>query len=291
VPDFIVPERHGAITGIVFQDEQSKGVWDRDMKPIPGVEVMLDDRERTITSANGSYRFPGVARGKHRIAVVYRSPDPFFFTTASDLEVDESATVNFGIGHTLSGLMGRVINDAGHGVTGITVLILNRGSKWSTVTEADGSFFVSSLIAGDYDVRLDEDSLPVGYSTETLVEPQQVTVGAASPGNAVFTVRAFRSISGQVFSYDSKAGLYIPVAHAQVVLREVGFNAVTDLTGHYLFRDLAAGTYTVSVSNEAKISTHTLRLGAEPVGMTNVDFYIRSPRPPVPAPIVPGVRP
>jgi hypothetical protein len=284
-PDYIVPERHETITGIVFRDEQSKGVWDRDMKPIPGVEVMLDDRERTITSANGSYRFPGVTRGKHRIAVLYRSPDPFFFTTASDLEVDEGATVNFGIGHTLSGLMGRVMNDAGHGLAGITVLIMSRGSKWSKVTDANGSFFASSLIAGDYDVRLDEDSLPVGYSTKALVESQQLTVGAASPGNAAFTVRAFRTISGRVFSYDSTAGRYIPVAHAQVVRRELGLDAVTDVTGEYLFRDLAAGTYTVSVSNEAQTSTHTLRLGADPVGLTNVDFQIRSPalryRPPL----------
>lgn len=291
VPSFIVPERHGTITGIIFRDDQSKGVWDRDMKPIPGVEVILDDLERTITSANGSYRFPGVTRGKHRIVVVYRSPNPFFFTTASDLEVDEDATVNFGIGHTLSGLMGRVMNDAGHGIGGITVLITSRGSKWSTATDADGSFFTSSLIAGDYDVRLDEDSLPVGYSTEALVEPQQVTVGAASPGNAVFTVRAFRSISGRVFSYDSKAGRYIPVAHTQVVLRELGLSALTDVTGQYLFRNLVAGTYTVSVSNEAQTSTHMLRLGAEPVGLTNVDFQIRSLGIPILDTIGPPVRP
>jgi hypothetical protein len=185
VPDYFAPERHGTVTGIVFQDEQSKGVWDRDMKPIPKVEVVLDDRQRTITSPDGSYRFDGVTRGKHRIAAVYRSPDPFFFTTASELEVDEDATVNFGIGHTLSGLMGRVMDDAGRGASGITLLMTSRGSKWSTATDAGRSFLVSSLIAGDYDVRLDEDSLPAGYSTQGLIEPQQVTVAAASPGNAV----------------------------------------------------------------------------------------------------------
>jgi Carboxypeptidase regulatory-like domain len=231
-----------------------------------------------------------VTRGKHRIAVVYRSPDPFFFTTASDLEVDESATVNFGIGHTLSSLIGQVMNDAGQGLGGITVLVRSRGSKWSTSTEAEGSFLLSSLIAGDYDVRLDEDSLPVGYSTEALAEAHQVTVGSASPGNAVFTVRAFRSISGQVSSYDSKAGQYIPVAHAQVVLRELGLNAVADETGRYLFRDLAPGTYSISVPNDAQTSTHMLRLGVEPAALTNVDFQIRTPGPPSSAPIVPPVR-
>ena len=205
---------------------------------------------------------------------MYRSQDPFFFTTASDLEVDENATVNFGIGYSLSGLMGQVMNDAGQGVAGITVLIRSRGLKWSAATEADGSFFVSSLVAGDYDVQLDEDSLPAGYSTEAFVEPQQVTVGASTPGHAAFTVRAFRSISGRVLSYDSKAGQYVPVIGAQVILREPGLTTVTDATGRYLFRDLAAGSYTVSVQNEAQTSTHTVRLSAQPVDLINVDFQI-----------------
>jgi hypothetical protein len=91
-----------------------------------------------------------------------------------------------------------------------------------------------------------------------------------------FTVRAFRSISGRVLSYDLIAGRYIPVANVQVVERELSLVAVTDVTGRYLFRNLAAGTYIISVSNEAQTSTHTLRLGAEPVDLTNMDFRINS---------------
>jgi hypothetical protein len=292
VPNFIAPERHGAIAGIIFRDDQAKGVWERDMRPMPGVEVMLDDRRHTITGADGSYRFPSVPRGRHRIAVMYRSHDPFFFTTASDLEVDQDATVNFGIGYLLSGLMGQVMNDAGQGVAGITVLVQSRGLKWSTATEADGGFLVSSLIAGDYDAQLDEDSLPAGYSTETLVEPLQITVGASTPGHATFTVRAFRSISGRVLSYDSKAGQYVPVIRAQISLRESGLTTMTDVTGRYLFRDLAAGSYTVSVQNEAQAFTHTVRLSAQPVGLMNVDFQIsRLGSPHIPAAAVLPVGP
>ena len=218
---------------------------------------------------------------------MYRSQDPFFFTTASDLEVDEDATVNFGIAHSLSGIMGQVINDAGQGVAGISVLVRSRGSKWSTTTGADGSFLVSSLTAGDYDVQLDADSLPVGYSTHALEEPKEVTVGIASLGNASFIIRAFRSISGRVVSYDLITARYLPVIGAQVALREPGFITETDVTGRYLFRDLAAGAYTVSVANEAQISTHLLLLGAEPVGFIDVDFQIRAPSSPIPASVLP----
>ena len=38
--------------------------------------------------------------------MTYTSQDPFFFTTPSEVEVDEDATVNFGIGYSLSGFDG-----------------------------------------------------------------------------------------------------------------------------------------------------------------------------------------
>ena len=206
--------------------------------------------------------------------------------------MDENATVNFGIGHSLSGLMGQVLNDAGQGIPGVTVVIRNKGLKWSAVTEGDGSFFVSSLVAGDYVVQADEDSLPPGYSAEALVEPQRVTVGASSPGKAAFTARAFRSISGRVLSYDPRAGKYVPVIRAKVLLREPNVTTTTDAAGRYLFRNLAAGSYTISVQNEAQASSHTVRLGAQPVDLINVDFQFRNPSPAgAPSPAVAPLRP
>jgi hypothetical protein len=281
VPYLIVPERRGTIVGSVFRDDQSKGVLEPGMQPMPEVEVVLDDRRRTLTHADGSYRFSNVPRGTHRIAAKYRSRELFFFTTASDLEVEEDTTVNFGIGYSLSGLMGQVLNDAGQGVPDVNVVIRGKGLKRSAATEADGSFFVSSLMAGDYDVEVDENSLPVGYSTETLAEHQRVTVGASSPGKTTFTARAFRSISGRVLCYDSTAGRYVPAIRSQVILQEPGLTATTDLRGRYLFRDLAAGSYTVAVQNQAQTSAHTVRLGAQPVDLRDVDFQISSPLPAV----------
>lgn len=292
VPNFIIPERRGSIVGTVFRDDQSKGVWQQGMLPIAQVEVVLDDRRRTLTRPDGSYRFPRVTRGKHRITANYHSGDPFFFTTTSDLEVDENATVNFGIGHSLSGLMGQVLNDAAQGIPGVTVVIRNQALKWSAVTEGDGSFFVSSLGAGEYVVQAEEDSLPPGYSAEDLAAPRRVTVGASAPGKAVFTARAFRSISGRVLSYDPRGGKYVPVIRAKVLLREPNVTTTTDAAGRYLFRNLAAGSYTISVQNEAQTSSHTVRLGAQPVDLINVDFQIRNPSPAgAPAPIAPLLRP
>ena len=110
-----------------------------------------------------------------------------------------------------------------------------------------------------------------------LVEPERVTVGVSSPGKAAFTTRALRTISGRVLRYDPKVGQYVPVTQAQVILQELGLTTITDLTGRYLFRDLAAGSYTISVQNQAQTFTHTVRLGDQPVDLINVDFQISSP--------------
>jgi hypothetical protein len=288
VPYFIIPERRGTIAGTVFRDDHSSGALEPGMPPIADVEVMLDDNRHVLSHADGSYRFSNVHRGTHRIAAKYQSKEPFFFTTSADTNVEENATVNFGIGFSLSGLTGAVLNDAGQGVGGVKILIQGTGRKWSAVTEADGSFFVSGLAAGDYSARVDEDSLPAGYSTEALVDLPSITVGASSPGHAAFTARALRSISGRVVRYDPAAGSYVAVIGAQVILREPGVTAVTDAIGRYLFRNLAAGAYTIVVPSQGQAATHAARLGAQPVELKDVNFQISGPVPrasdvPVPA--------
>jgi hypothetical protein len=273
VPNFLAPERHGTIAGNVFRDDQSKGTLEPGMPPVAGVEVTLDDHRQTVTRADGSYRFTKVPRGTHKVAALYSSREPFFFTTASSLDVAEDATVDFGIAYTLSGLMGHVLNDAGQGVAGVAVVVSGGGLRWNAATDAEGSFFVPSLAAGEYDVRADEDSLPPGYSAAVL-ETQKVVVGASAPGNAAFTVRAFRSISGRVLRYDPAAGQYVPVNGVEVTLREPVSTTATGPQGRYLFRDLPAGSYTVSAPDGIQSSQRTIRLAGPPVDLTNVDFQL-----------------
>jgi hypothetical protein len=275
VPGFIVPERHGTITGRVFRDDASKGVWEAGMSPLQEVDIVLDERRHTLTRLDGTYAIPNVARGKHRIAVEYRSRTPFFFTTKSEREVDENAVADFGIGYSLSAMVGKVVNDAGQGVPGVAVTIRNGLLRLNATTDAVGGFFVPALVAGEYDVQADEDSLPPGYSTEGFAEPRKVTVGESKPGRVEFTARAIRNIAGRVLIYDAAAGVYRGVAGAEVILGEGGPATVTDSAGRYLFRSLAAGAYTISVRSGGWNSERIVRLGAGPVDLMDVDFQIR----------------
>src|SRR5215471_13753637 len=100
----IIPERHGVISGRVFRDDGSKGAYEPDMPPMEHALVVLDDNRRLETGADGSFRFTGVRLGRHHLVVSYRSSRPTFFSTQSEVDVAENATVNFGIGFSLSGL-------------------------------------------------------------------------------------------------------------------------------------------------------------------------------------------
>jgi tetratricopeptide (TPR) repeat protein len=129
-------------------------------------------------------------------------------------------------------------------------------------------------VAGEYSAQVDDDSLPSGYSSETLVTLPSIAVGATSPGRAAFTARALRSISGRVLRYDRAAGSYVPMAGARVILRERATTSVTDAAGRYLFRNLAAGAYTVAVEDQTQAPARPVRLGAQPVDLKEVNFQI-----------------
>jgi len=116
-------------------------------------------------------------------------------------------------------------------------------------------------------------------------------VGATSPGKAAFAARAFRSISGRVVIYNTTAGRYVPVDRAQVMVAPPGSISTTDALGRYLFRDLAAGSYSLSVQNEPSASPRQVRLSGRPVDLTNVDFEISRPAAGGPSPPAPLEKP
>ena len=282
VPSFIIPERHGSISGIVFQDDNSKGSYETGMPLLSGAQVRLDDSRKLETGADGSYNFSRVPLGKHRVVVSYKSDRPIFFSTPSEVEVNEDSTVNFGIGHLLSGIVGRLNNDAEQGVMGVDVTVRNKDKKWTTSTDGDGAFFLRQLTEGEYEVEFDSDSVPPGYLTAEL-ETQHVKVGATSPGTVEVTIRALRSIGGQVLRYESGTGKYAPVAGAKVTLKETGKSSTTDAAGRYLFRDLPAGAYTLSATVESQTIKRTVKLPASPMTLTNIDLQVGGTSP-VPAP-------
>ena len=77
------PSGVGEIRGRVFVDLNRNGLFDGDDKPLAGVVLRLDDGFVVETDGTGSYRFPNVASGEHRLSldpasfpIYYMNPSP-----------------------------------------------------------------------------------------------------------------------------------------------------------------------------------------------------------------------
>jgi hypothetical protein len=272
-PGFLVLERHGTIKGRVFIDTEGQGIYAESAAGLAGVEIILDQRRRVRTGSDGSYRFGGVPEGKHTIQAVLHTDKPYYFTTAEQFDVDDEAEVYFGLAYSLSSLSGTVISETQHGVAGVVLNVVGEGRRLSFMTDSQGKVLVPRLTGGSYDVAVDAESLPPGY---TLAQPmtEHLTLSAASPAKVELHVRALRSIAGRVLVYDRILGQYVPISGSHVTLQELSKEVMTDAEGRYLFRDLPIGVFTVSASYQDKTINQIVRLPEEPSQKDNVNLIL-----------------
>jgi hypothetical protein len=77
------PSGVGELRGRVFVDLNRNGLFDGSDKPLAGVVLRLDEGFVVETDGTGSYRFPNVASGEHRLTldpasfpIYYMNPSP-----------------------------------------------------------------------------------------------------------------------------------------------------------------------------------------------------------------------
>ena len=274
VPGMLLPGRHGIIQGHIFRDDNSTGFYNAQSPAVGGVEVRLDENRVTHTDAGGYYSFHHVPFGVHRIEAKYQSGEPFFYTTDSPATADMNATVDFGINFAKGQIFGYLLSDAGTGINGITIELKKAGADAATrrvTTGENGKFAFTGLAPGDYSVATLPDSYPPGYALQGL-PAQTITVAPGKPAGAQFKVRALRSIAGRVLVYDKTTLQTVPMAGVTVRLKELSLEAKTGATGAYIFRNLAAGTYTIAIENEGKEITRKVNLSAEPANLRDIDL-------------------
>jgi hypothetical protein len=280
VPGLLLPGRHGMIQGHIFRDDDSAGLYNTQASTLSGVEVRLDENRITRTDSGGYYSFHHVPFGVHRVEAKLKSDEPFFYTTDSPATADMNATVDFGINFAKGQIFGFLLNDAGAGVNGVTVEL--KGEKFTRrlQTGVTGKFAFTGLAPGSYSVATLPDSYPAGYSLQDLAA-QNITVESGKPASTQFTVKALRSISGRIVVYDKAALQTVPIAGVVVRLKELSLEARTGPTGAYIFRNLAAGTYTIAVEHEGKEISRTVVLSPAPVSLRDVDVNMGTKEAPV----------
>ncbi|HMC29374.1 MAG TPA: carboxypeptidase regulatory-like domain-containing protein [Candidatus Angelobacter sp.] len=271
VPGMLLPGRHGMIQGHIFRDNDSTGLFSAQLAAVAGVEVRLDENRVTHTDSSGYYSFHHVPFGVHRVEAKYQNDEPFFYTTDSPATADMNSTVDFGINFAKGQIFGFLLNDAGTGINGITVELKNEKFSRRVSTGENGKFSFTGLAPGDYSIATLPDSYPPGYALQDL-PAQTITVEPGKPASTPFKIRALRSIAGRVLSYDKTLLQTVPLAGVAVRLKELSLEVKTSSTGAYIFRNLAAGTYTLVIENEGKEITRSVTLPAEPANLRDIDL-------------------
>ncbi len=257
LPAFL--QRSGTMEGFVFLDPEMRGVRDQTTKPLPDVAITLDGARTARTDGKGAYVFAKVPPGPHRIAAQLPESPRAFFTTASSSETKAQAHVDFGLVWAAARIEGRVISDAGTGISGaVLTATAQNGHPISATTDFQG-MFVFAVPPGTFRVGITEESLPAGYS---IAQPRErsVTVAPEQPQSVTFDVRVRRSIAGRA------AGA------SEVRIESLGMTARVDPEGNFLFRSMPSGTFTLVARVGGRPISRTVTLPAEPAIVRDVDL-------------------
>ena len=271
VPNFVMSRRRGTISGVVFADDGATGTYGPDALPLAEVEVVLDDTRRIRTDKSGRYRFVGISYGSHSVEAIYHSANPFFYTTASKVQSDINAEINFGIGLSFARLFGSVCSDSGTGLPGVEISVSRGPQGVRARTDSEGKFRVEGLTSGEYEIKIDADSVPPGYSLGEL-ETKRVTVDPAAPAQSDFRLKAIRNLSGRVTIYDRASQKNVPAAGIAVRLPQLSRESVTDENGIYLFRGLPPGSYSLAITYLRNESKREVILPDGPAFPRNIDI-------------------
>ncbi len=273
IPDFFAPGSHGLISGRVFEDDEVTGELTEDAKGIADVELVLDGQRRTRSDARGLYSFDHVPAGQHRIEAIPRLSAPFYFTTASAETTEINSRVNFGVAFSAGQIFGFIRNDAHHAIGGVSLHIRHADADLVVKSDDTGRFERRSLPKGTYEISVDPMSLPAGYVLAGL-RSGTVEVNAGSSAQWDLSLKAVRSIAGKIVAYDRVKGEEVGVASAVVSLREIPCAVVTDKNGVYRFKELPAGTYTVSVVYSGKEHTTSVTLVEDPQQVRDANINV-----------------
>ncbi len=151
-------------------------------------------------------------------------------------------------------ISGRVLADTGMnntfgfltsgGMGDVVVVLDNRDVQR---TDLEGSFRFSFVSPGPHTIRIENASLPRGYTVDQPVATLNLEGGQT--GQVVFRVGNFGAIAGHVFGRDS-GGSLIPLSDVMLRL-DGGMYSKTDANGAYGFGRLLAGDHVVQIVTQS----------------------------------------
>jgi hypothetical protein len=161
----------GSVQGLVVEQSLNGS------RPAPGVAVSLAHLRTAITDASGQYQFRAVPQGSYEVELdmerLSTDYEPGAATMAHvRVEPRSIARADFSV-VVLTDLSGRIVGPAGAALEDAVIRLA--GTNRYTTPYPDGSFAFYNLREGEYEVVLDEQTLPEGC---LLASPARVRVVA-----------------------------------------------------------------------------------------------------------------
>jgi hypothetical protein len=251
----------GAITGLVFADEDAKGDA-KGMPPRAGTQVRLDGSRLAVTDERGRFRFGDVSPGPHTVEAILPSAEDTFFTTPSAAVVQAGAAVGFGLSRTPARLVGSVRDDAGRPMGAVALRLQGESRKAAATSDSAGRFVVATA-EGEYVAAIDAESLPAGYDAASA-RPARVQLRRGEAVRLEMVVSAHRALSGRVLGNGAEG--------AEVRLVELGRTVAAGPDGGYAFRNLKPGTYTVAATASGRTAERAVLVPEGPALLRDVDL-------------------
>jgi hypothetical protein len=307
-PAAILPSGQSrAIVGRVFRDNNINGTYNSGEPGLAGVRVQIDGKEIVTTDSEGRYRFTHVSPDVHQIVLAMSDlKAPIRMTTPHQQEADTirtgKAEINFGVVN-FAKVMGLVFNDAKFtGQSGITskglqkvrMTLKNASGEKTIVSEGSGEYESTDVTPGDYELVVDQASLPANYWIPENSIP--VHVNPVSTSVIDVPIRALRSIGGRILlrvpkveskefqnSPQSGAGNYETVALAGVTIVAGDIRTQSAADGSFLLRNLPAGDLTVTIvpvkplPAELKLPAGRVHLPDDPTEVHDATIVISNP--------------
>ncbi len=237
---------------VVFQAQQIYSITGRILRangtPLSGVTVQLaqPSTSSVLTDANGNYSFAQLPAGQSY--TVTPSLQDFQFTPASLTfqNLSSNQTANFTGAKSIVEITGKVVNELGGPLGGVTVVLSGSRSAEAT-TNLQGTFTFSALpVNGSYTITVSKKHYTFAPSSRSVVNPtDNLSVEFQGRLN-------LHSITGRITRVDGKgiSGVNVGLTQSTTV------SAVTDANGNYSFENLPAGaSYKVIPSSSEFVFT------------------------------------
>jgi Peptidase family C25/SdrD B-like domain/GEVED domain len=276
----------------LFYDFDADGIQDAAETGIPSVTVWLyQDVDRdgtiddgvdelvatTVTSGTGTYLFQNFPAGSYVVKVDTADPDfPTDVTPTADPDLAAASIGDFiwldsnanGVQNAGEDGIARVVVNLYADVDGSGTLNGADSLVASTMTNVNGNYLFTGLIAGRYFVDVDESSLPSVALALTTVDPAStlITLTSSASTTQVITADAGYSPSAN-FAIGNRVwhdvdndgvqdagepgieGITINVTNGTGTGCPSGCTAVTNAAGFWIVTGLTNGTYTVNVDD------------------------------------------